>query len=261
MARIYPLFSSSKGNSTFIGTEKGGILIDCGVSFRRLSAALAVNNIPLSAVQGVFVTHEHSDHVCGLKMLTKNTSIPVYGQKRTLQRLCDSDRISPSSPVVDMTGKTISCGGNELTCFNTPHDTIQSCGYRIRTSDDRLCAVCTDLGHITDEVDAALAGCRLVLLESNYDEHMLRSGPYPLYLKERILSPNGHLSNDDCAAQAAKLINHGAEYIVLGHLSQDNNRPDIADSAVESALSGYVRNRDYLLGVAPVETKGAAVIF
>lgn len=261
MARIYPLFSSSKGNSTFIGTEKGGILIDCGVSFRRLSAALAVNNIPLAAVQGIFITHEHSDHVCGLKMLTKNTSIPVYGQKRTLQRLCDSDRISPSSPVVDMTGKTISCGGNELTCFNTPHDTIQSCGYRIRTSDDRLCAVCTDLGHITDEVDAALAGCRLVLLESNYDEQMLRSGPYPLYLKERILSPNGHLSNDDCAAQAAKLINQGTEYIVLGHLSQDNNRPDIADSTVESALSGYVRNRDYLLGVAPVETKGAAVIF
>ncbi|MDE6775319.1 MAG: MBL fold metallo-hydrolase [Ruminococcus sp.] len=261
MARIYPLFSSSKGNSTFIGTEKGGILIDCGVSFRRLSAALAVNNIPLSAIQGVFITHEHSDHVSGLKMLTKNTSIPVYGQKRTLQRLCDSDRISPSSPVVDMTGKTISCGGNELMCFNTPHDTIQSCGYRIRTSDDRLCAVCTDLGHITDEVDEALAGCRLVLLESNYDEQMLRNGSYPLYLKERILSPNGHLSNNDCAVQAAKLINRGTEYIVLGHLSQDNNRPDIADFTVESALNRYVRGRDYLLGVAPVETKGAAVIF
>ncbi|MDE5765027.1 MAG: MBL fold metallo-hydrolase [Ruminococcus sp.] len=261
MARIYPLFSSSNGNSTFIGTERGGILIDCGVSFRRLSSALTVNNIPLSAIRGVFITHEHSDHVSGLKMLTKNISVPVYGQKRTLQRLCDSDRISPSSPVVDMTGKTISCGGNELTCFNTPHDTIQSCGYRIRTSDDRLCAVCTDLGHITDEVDKALSGCRLVLIESNYDEQMLRNGSYPLYLKERILSPNGHLSNNDCAVQTAKLISRGTEYIVLGHLSQDNNRPDIAYSTVESALCGYVRGRDYLLGVAPVETKGAAVIF
>ena len=107
MARLYPLFSSSKGNSTFIGTEKGGILIDCGVSFKRLSEALEVNHIPLSAVQGVFSTHEHSDHVAGLAMLTKKTGMPVYGQKRTLQRLCDTNRIAVNSPVIDMTGKTI----------------------------------------------------------------------------------------------------------------------------------------------------------
>lgn len=261
MARIYPLFSSSKGNSTFIGTEKGGVLIDCGVSFKRFTAALERNNIPLSAIQGVFITHEHSDHVSGLKMLTKHTSIPVYGQKRTLQRLYDNGKISPNAPVIDMTGKTIACGDCELTCFNTPHDTVQSCGYRIITSDGKACAVCTDLGHITAEVDKALCGCRLVLLEANYDEQMLRNGPYPLYLKERILSHNGHLSNDNCGRQAAKLINQGTTHIILGHLSQDNNRPNIADSAVAAALSGYIRNRDYLMGVAPVETAGEAVVF
>ncbi len=261
MARIYPLFSSSKGNSAFIGTERGGVLIDCGVSFKRLTAALERNDLSLSAIRGVFITHEHSDHVSGLKMLTKYTSVPVYGQKRTLQRLCSSDKISPNSPVIDMTGKKIACGDCELTCFNTPHDAIQSCGYRITASDGKVCAVCTDLGHVTDEVDEALKGCRLVLLEANYDERMLRGGPYPIYLKERILSPNGHLSNNDCAKQAAKLIKQGTTHLILGHLSQDNNRPQVADKTVEAALSEFIRNRDYLMGTAPMETSGEAVIF
>ena len=261
MARIYPLFSSSKGNSTFIGTEKAGILIDCGVSFRRLKAALDVNQIPLSAVQAVFITHEHSDHIAGLKMLTKTTGLPVYGQKRTLQRLCDADKIAPSSPIIDISGISISCAGNEVSCFNTPHDTIQSCGYRIRTQDDKLCAVCTDLGHITPEVDMALTGCRLVLLEANYDDEMLRNGPYPLYLKERILSPNGHLSNSACGIQTRRLVEQGTTHIILGHLSPENNRPHIADQTVQNALYGMERNKDYLLGVAPMETTGGAVIF
>lgn len=261
MARVYPLFSSSNGNSTFIGTEKGGILIDCGVSFRRLSKALELNNIPLKAIQGVFITHEHSDHIAGLKMLTKNTGIPVYGQKRTLQILYDKDKIACNSPVIDMSGKAIACGGNEITCFDTPHDTIQSCGYRIRTADDRLCVICTDLGCITETVNKALMGCRFVLLEANYDEQMLRCGPYPLYLKERILSESGHLSNDSCGVQAEKLVRNGTTHIVLGHLSPENNRPDIADSAVQSYLSAFTRGRDYLMGVAPVETTGGAVVF
>lgn len=261
MARIYPLFSSSKGNSTFIGSEKGGILIDCGVSFKRLCAALEVNRIPLEAVQSVFITHEHSDHVSGLKMLTCKTGCTVYGQKRTLQRLSDADKISSKSNIIDIMGISICSAGMEVQCFNTPHDTIQSCGYRIHTDDGKLCAVCTDLGHVTEEVDDALTGCRLVLLESNYDENMLRTGGYPLYLKERILSQNGHLSNDDCALQIGRLIERGTTHFILGHLSQDNNRPQIADSTVQNSLPQYTRCKDYLLGVAPVETCGGAVIF
>lgn len=261
MARIYPLFSSSKGNATFIGTEKGGILIDCGVSCKRLMAALELNRIPAESVKAVFITHEHSDHVSGLRQFTNKTGCPVYGQKRTLQRLAEADKISPSSPVIDMTNIAITAADMEVRCFNTPHDTIQSCGYRIHTSDDKHCAVCTDLGHVTPEVDAALTGCRLVLLEANYDENMLRTGGYPLYLKQRILSQNGHLSNDDCAVQVEKLIERGTTHFILGHLSQDNNRPVIADKTVHSFLSRFVRGKDYLLGVAPVETQGGAVIF
>lgn len=261
MARIYPLFSSSKGNSTFIGTEKGGILIDCGVSCKRLMEALSVNLIPAEAVRGIFITHEHSDHVSGLKMFTNKTGCPVYGQKRTLQRLMEADKIAPNSPVIDITGIKITAADIEVSCFNTPHDTIQSCGYKIHTPDDKYCAVCTDLGHVTEEVHEALTGCRLVLIESNYDENMLRMGRYPLYLKQRILSANGHLSNDDCGEEINRLIAGGTTHFILGHLSQDNNRPDIADRTVQQHLYNYTRGKDYLLGVAPVETKGGAVIF
>ncbi|MDE5584383.1 MAG: MBL fold metallo-hydrolase [Ruminococcus sp.] len=260
MARLYPLFSSSKGNATFIGTEKGGILIDCGVSFKKLSSALEINRLPLSAVQAVFITHEHSDHVSGLKMLTKKTGVPVYAKSRTLRRLFDESMISAESPVIDMRGK-IACADMEISCFETSHDAIQPCGYKIHTADDKYCAVCTDTGCITSETDKALTGCRMVLIESNYDENMLKNGRYPLYLKERILSDTGHLSNNDCAFQIGKLIEKGTLYFLLGHLSQDNNTPYIADSTVEKSLSAYRRNKDYLMGVAPVETKGGAVIF
>jgi phosphoribosyl 1,2-cyclic phosphodiesterase len=173
----------------------------------------------------------------------------------------DSDKISPTSHVIDISRNTVTVAGMEVQCFNTPHDTVQSCGYKIHTEDDRYCAVCTDLGHITEEVDEALTGCRLVLIESNYDEYMLRTGNYPFYLKERILSPTGHLSNTDCAAQIGRLIERGTTHFLLGHLSQENNRPHIADRTVQDALVKFERGKDYVMGVAPVETTGGAVIF
>ncbi len=260
MARIYPLFSSSRGNSTYIGNETVGFLIDCGVSYRRLTAALTLNRIPISAVKAVFITHEHSDHVSGLKMLTKNTSAAVYGNKRTLQRLCDGDKIAPHSVLIDMNGRKVACVDYEISSFNTPHDAINSCGYKIRTPEGFDIAVCTDLGHVTDEVRENLLGCKMVLLESNYDENMLRHGPYPLYLKQRILSPIGHLSNDDCGEFAAELVENGATHILLGHLSQENNRPDTADKTVQQHLGKFARGKDYIMGVAPVETAGGAVL-
>ncbi|MGN0613283.1 MAG: MBL fold metallo-hydrolase, partial [Porcipelethomonas sp.] len=142
-----------------------------------------------------------------------------------------------------------------------PHDTVRSCGYRIKTSDGRACAVCTDLGHVTETVRENITGCDLVLLESNYDEKLLRNGPYPYYLKERIRSDHGHLSNVDCAQQAAELIRTGTTQLILGHLSQENNTPYKADQTVEEGLSEFVRNRDYILEVAPVETTGKMVVF
>lgn len=260
MSRIYCLYSSSKGNATFIGTEKGGILIDAGVSCRKLIDGLAVNNIPYKAVQGIFITHDHSDHIQGLRVFTEKTGCEVYGQSETLQILTDTGQISPKSRITELT-KKVTSAGMELTPFNTPHDSAQSCGYRIHTADDKYCAVCTDLGHVTPEVQGALTGCRFVLLESNYDENMLRMGRYPFHLKQRILSDTGHLSNNGCTAEIGRLIAAGTTHFILGHLSQENNRPWLAYSTVESGLSQFRQGRDYLLGVAPVETQGGVVVF
>lgn len=261
MARIYPLFSSSKGNSYFIGTKEGGILIDCGVSFRKLSTALYNNEIPLKAVQGVFITHEHSDHVAGLKVLTGKTNIPVFSTKRTLQKLYVDGKISNKSQMIEMTRK-IECADMEISSFVISHDAVDPCGYKIHTSDDKYCAICTDTGLITSEAEYAFNGCKMVLIESNYDEDMLRQGHYPLHLKKRILSSKGHLSNKDCSQQIDKLISNGTTHIVLGHLSQENNTPQIAFATARQTLAEkYEFGKDYIMGVAPVETQGGAVVF
>ena len=258
MARIYPLFSSSKGNATFVGTANAGVLIDAGVTYKRLVEGLDRCGLDISAVKAVFVTHDHSDHIKGLSVLTKRTGVPVFAQEITLQNLISLNCINSRCDVIS---SPIEVAGMEVTAFNTPHDTEQSCGYRIITSDDKKCAVCTDLGHITKTVENNLADCDLVLLESNYDEKMLKFGGYPEYLKARIRSDNGHLSNLDCASHAKKLISGGTTRIILGHLSQENNTPQVAETTVSQGLSEFSRNRDYILEVAPIETMGKCLIF
>lgn len=260
MARIYPLFSSSKGNASFVGSPHGGVLIDAGVSCKRLMQALGDCGIPERAIRGIFITHDHSDHIKGLRMVTKRLKVPVYAQAQTLEKLIAGENLAPGCPAQVMEG-TVTAGDAELTAFDIPHDTVQSCGYRIRTGDGRTCAVCTDLGHVTPTVHQALLGCDLVLLEANYDPRMLANGPYPGYLKQRIASERGHLSNPDSGALAAALVAAGTTRLILGHLSQENNTPALAEQTVEQALGQFRRNGDYLLEVAPVETTGRMVVF
>jgi len=149
----------------------------------------------------------------------------------------------------------------KITPFVTPHDTTQSCGYKIETSDSKKIAVCTDLGEVTPAVSESLSGCDCVLLESNYDEKMLKTSSYPFYLKERISSRKGHLANGDCAKQVRRLVESGTTRVILGHLSQENNTPQKAEKAVLNELSGFKRNIDYILSVAPVCTTGMCCIF
>ena len=253
MARIYPLFSSSKGNSTYIGSRESGILIDDGVSFTRLKKALELNGLSLEAIKAVFITHEHSDHINGLKVLTKKINAPVFARGRTLEYLCKGEHLN--GEYSEMTEGTEVCG-MRVESFPTPHDSRESCGYKITFPDGKTAAVCTDLGYVTDEVESALLGTDCVLLESNYDVEMLRNGIYPFHLKTRIFGKTGHLSNPDSGAFAAKLIKSGTTRIILGHLSQENNTPEIAERTVVSCLNGFSRNSDYILSVAPVETSG-----
>lgn len=261
MAKFYPLFSSSSGNASFIGTEKGGILVDAGVSCKKIVEALSRNSIPKEAVQGIFITHTHSDHTKGLRVLSRKIGVPVYGTQETLVQLQTRGEIPEGISAVPIDTRAIDCGGCEITAFPTMHDAPGSCGYRIRTADDKLCAVCTDLGVVTDAVRNAVTGCDMVLLEANYDPEMLVNGPYPPELKGRIMSDYGHLSNPDSAVFADHLVSTGTTRVLLGHLSPHNNTQTLAAGAVLNGLARFTQGMDYLLGIAPVETQGGAVIF
>ena len=259
MDAIYPLFSSSKGNAVFIGNSSRGILIDCGVSFKRLDLAMKRCGLDVQAIKAVFITHEHSDHIKGLPVLTKKYSLSVYGQAGTIRKLVRDNCINSNSEAleIDVSAELFDM---KVTAFDTPHDAEHSCGYRVDFKDGTSCAVCTDLGCVTSAVDTAVLGTDTVLLESNYDEDMMMFSTYPRMLKQRICSERGHLSNHASAEQALKLVKNGTRNIILGHLSQENNTPDLAEKTVSERLSGYIRDRDYMLMVAKPETTGEKVV-
>lgn len=261
MAKFYPLFSSSKGNVSYIGTQQEGILVDAGASCKKIMEKLSCNAIDQKAVRGIFITHVHNDHVKGLKVLSKKLQVPVYASETTLRLLKSEQQIPEEVKTVSVDTNAVECGGCAVTAFPTTHDCPGSTGYRIHTSDNRNCAVCTDLGVITPEVKHALKGCDMVLLEANYDVSLLWNGQYPIELKKRITSRFGHLSNEDSAKLAEYLIESGTTRLLLGHLSQNNNTPLIAAQTVTDRLKAFRQNFDYLLGIAPVETNGGAVIF
>ncbi len=260
MARVYPLFSSSKGNATFIGNPSAGILIDAGVSCKRLLDAFDISGIAHNAVKAIFITHEHGDHIYGLSVFSRRFNVPVYSQEATLEYLINRNHISPLSSAEVISNKGVEAAGMHVKCFSTPHDTTQSCGYSVFTADDKKITVCTDLGGITPTVSENLLGSDLVLLESNYDEMMLKNGKYPYMLKKRISSPNGHLENSECAKQVKALLQCGTTRVILGHLSQENNTPQVAENTVLSHLSEFKRDKDYILSVAPVATSGSICI-
>lgn len=259
MSRIYPLFSSSRGNCTYVGNKSEGLLIDCGASFSRIREALAGCGIVMeTAVRAVFITHEHTDHIKGLRTLSKKLSAPVYAKKQTLDFLIGGGYIADG---IEVKGE-IGLEGCTVRAFSTSHD-VPSCGYRIDYSDGSSCAVCTDLGFVSEEVFSSLIGCKAVLIESNYDNDMLSRCDYPSYLKSRIRSRSGHLSNTDCGRLCAQLIPYGTEKFILGHLSRESNTPERALSVNEQLLTehGFCRNRDYIMTAAPPDGQGEFTAF
>ncbi len=252
--RVTSLCSSSKANCTYIEHNGEGILVDMGCSLKMLKDGLAGIDRSLNDIKAVFVTHEHSDHISGLFQLTKNTDIPIYASEGTLMRITDEKKV--------FTDKNLHTTANisevplsfAVNAFHTPHDSAESMGYTFDAGSVKA-AVCTDTGHITEEVRNNLLGCRFVLLESNYDPIMLtRNIKYPPVLKERIRSDRGHLSNGDSGVFARELIKSGTVSLLLGHLSQENNTPDIAYNNMVNmlAMAGAKVNRDFLLDIAPV---------
>lgn len=251
MAKFCPLFSGSSGNATYIGTPDGGILIDAGVSAKRIGQALAAHDIEPGSINALFVTHSHSDHICGIKTFAAKNHIPVYLTDGTLQGIKDSGTYSDK---IDYrcTNGDVELDFAKVTSFSTSHDCLGSCGYVVDLGSRKI-AVCTDLGYVSDAVHNALCGCDLVMIESNHDVKMLQSNTlYPYPLKKRILSDEGHLSNNACADEAAKLLQSGTTRFVLAHLSRENNLPPLAKETTRAQLSltGAKDGVDYRLAVA-----------
>lgn len=251
MSRFCTLYSGSTGNCTYIGASSGGILIDAGVSAKRIEKALLERQIDLSTIKAIFVTHEHCDHIKGLRVFAKRTRIPVFASEKTAEALIQKGEIDQNIELKILSDSVL-VAGMEVSRFDTCHDCEGSSGFIVKTSDGRKMTVCTDLGYVSDTVRQSLLGCDLVLLESNHDVMMLQNGPYPYIIKQRILSDSGHLSNVACAAELCGLVESGTTRIVLGHLSRENNHPELARTTARASLidGGFKEDLDYILYVA-----------
>lgn len=252
MAKFCSLYSSSSGNCTYIGSSHGGILVDIGVSAKRTELALADIGVDPASIAAIFVTHEHTDHINGIRVFAQRYGIKVYASEGTLAGMDELGVLTSKIRTEIMPANGIEAGGMFIRSFRTPHDSRESTGYTVVTPDSKRLAVATDIGCITDTVMEAIHGSDLVLLESNHDIGMLQNGPYPYFLKQRILSNHGHLSNENCAKTAVKLMESGTTRFVLGHLSKENNIPSLAFETTHAAMTmaGAKENMDYLLSVA-----------
>lgn len=224
--------SGSKGNCTVVATKHTTVMIDDGLNIRTLTERARLANIDLSKINAILVTHEHSDHIKGLASLASKYSIPVYCHKESRDGL--DIKVFPYLTDTDM-DKPFEIGDIEINPFRLPHDSNYNLGYRL-TDKKHSVTLATDLGCMNDAIFSNLQGSDLVMLESNHDIQMLKSGSYPFLLKQRILSKNGHLSNDDCADTICKLSKTGTKHFVLAHLSQDNNTPELAFECTQKAL-------------------------
>lgn len=251
MYKFCTLYSGSSGNSTYIGSNTEGVLIDIGKNAKQTCLALESMGIDPTAVKAVFVTHEHIDHVCGIRVFCKKLGIPVFATGGTLDAMDRGGHLDGDFPVFQITDYA-DVGDFHINMFHTSHDTAESCGYSIILPNGIKTAVATDLGIVTEEVEEGILGSKVALIESNHDVSMLENGPYPYYLKRRILSERGHLCNESCADTVLKLIQSGAEQIYLGHLSAENNTPDVAFQTTCSRLNmaGIELGSDYALTVA-----------
>lgn len=254
MARFCSLYSGSSGNSVAIGSGGKYILIDAGRSAKKIKERMAAENISPKDVCAIFVTHEHSDHIAGIRVLASSLNIPVYATNGTAEYLERSGH-TKKVDIRRITSDGVDIGDMQVKSFATSHDASESCGYSVQCCDGRRITLVTDTGVITPEIRAAMEGSDLIYIESNHDIAMLYAGSYPYPLKQRIASDYGHLSNDACAAELPALAESGTTRFVLGHLSAENNMPLIARQTAVSELNKYgIREgQDYLLSVAGIE--------
>ncbi len=260
---LCPLFSGSSGNATAVETGGIRLLVDAGRACRALDGALEAAGIPPDSIKALLITHEHIDHIRGAGAFARRHRVPIYANRGTWEAMAPAlGHIPPEQIRVFETGRSFYLGEASILPIKTPHDARESVGYRFSAGGASM-ALLTDLGWADPAILAQVAGCGLILLEANHDPELVRSCAYPYVTKRRILSDQGHLSNENAGKALARLYAAGLRKAILGHLSRDNNFPELALSTVqaqlaqssipEGALGLWVAPRDHPLPIIPME--------
>jgi len=240
------LASGSKGNCTLVSSSGTRLLIDAGLSCRELLRRLLLCGHDACGIDAILITHEHTDHVAGLRVLARRLKIPVYITASTYQeyqrgaRDATGHRVNLDRRELFASGTGFQVGDITVTPFTIPHDAVDPVGFTFR-SDGIKVGICTDLGYMPANVRNHLRGCHVLMIESNHDLELLRGGPYPWSVKQRVMSRVGHLSNDALADFLTTDYDGGAEFLILAHLSEQNNHPEIARMTAERALGRQPR--------------------
>lgn len=245
------LYSGSSGNSIFVSSGDARILIDAGLPGKNIEKALTDIKQNPSELDAIFVTHEHSDHVKGVGVLSRKYNIPIYANELTWKAMEGLVGNIKEHNIKIINGDYVSVKDLDIISYKIPHDAASPQGYTVRHGNKKV-SVATDLGYFSDDVRKNIEDADILLLESNHDIEMLKFGPYPYNLKRRILSEVGHLSNEDCGKAIADMVNDRRKKVILGHLSETNNYPELAFHTVLNILKerNIQLNKDISLTVA-----------
>lgn len=237
--RMMSIASGSSGNCIYIGTDTTHLLIDDGISKKKVLEGLAKLDLKAEDIDAVLVTHEHDDHVTGLGVLERHREIPVYGTRGTLERIIKNRKLGELPDGIFkpfIAGDTLTFGDITVSSTSVSHDAADPVAYTFSSGNSRA-GIITDLGYYTDEIIKNFSDLDSVLIESNHDINMLMTGPYPYMLKQRILGSKGHLSNADCGQLLGNILADRTCNIFLGHLSKENNFPELAYETVRLEIN------------------------
>lgn len=250
MFKFCTLYSGSSGNCSLVQTDSTKILVDAGQSAKKIEEALSAIDVDPFSIDGILVTHEHSDHVKGLGILSKKFHIPVYANSETWNAMEKQKEKVEENNIKFFSFDKFKIGNIDVKPFSIPHDAANPCGFNIFNNDKKI-SIATDIGHMNKEILQNLLNSNFLLLEANYEPEVLRYSKYPYLLKTRISGPNGHLSNVDAGKTISYLVNRGLDKVMLGHLSNESNFPELAyKTVVEQLMENNVAQNNLRLSVA-----------
>jgi len=260
MFNFCSLYSGSSGNCLYVETSTTKILIDSGVSCKKVENALSSLDINPSNINAILVTHEHSDHVKGLSTVSKKYNIPVFATKETFENMpSQTFKLEEKNIKAFNIEDNFSIGDIKVSPFSIPHDAANPCGFNI-SNGNKTISIATDIGHMNSAILKRLEGSSFLLLESNYDTEVLKCCSYPFSLKTRISGPTGHLSNDMASKTITYLLKNGLKTAMLGHLSKDSNFPELAYSTtVNEILSNGIDENSFNISVASRDFPGKLI--